>query len=75
MKGYLEIHKRVECFFAVFFECDLFYAKLLGCFLGPNSNVTTFKGLQIVTSSLSILLQGMTPIGVAKEGGGRAPPN
>ena len=47
-------------------------AKLLGRFLGVNSNATTLKTLKIVPPSLSILLQGMTRIGVAK--GATAPP-
>ena len=42
-----------EYIFAVFFKCDLFHVKLLGRFLGVNSNVTTLK---IVPPSLSILL-------------------
>ena len=42
-------------------------AKLLVRFLGVNSNVTTLNTLKIVPPSLSILLQAMTRIGVAKR--------
>ena len=56
MKGYLEIYNRVKYIFAVFFKCDLFHVKLLGRFLGVNSNVTTLKTLKIVLLSLSVLL-------------------
>ena len=73
MKGYLEIYNRVKYIFAVFFKCDLFHVKLLGRFLGVNSNVTILKTLKIVSPSLSILFLGMTRIGVAK--GAIAPPS